>query len=930
MLFSSICVLYNSRLSQYSSLKQIAILVLNFVKEYTGFELPILSESDKFNSDDQSLPQVPQVSSQGSNVIDKEQGMSEGDASLEGHKDQALTVKDTISRSEYQTNVEYQTKSVSSSENQTNISTSGDSVKSSENKRNMSTSGDSVASTDNQSFTNVEYQTNSVSLSENKTKVSTLGDSASSTDNIKTTENFRVPFIIKVVVITVSVIGGVTLIHNYGPNLVHDIIDSTPIVNSVVHSTNSWWGSFISWFQSPPLPIAPPFERNNEDIINTIVDREDILSEYDHFFKELSLSIPVSQILNFSSQAQAQVQDSVKDKSPRPKIVKSNFGFVFLVYKLDKDLLTKELLTYYIKTSWKIIFPGKLASKYAAVYITLNYGDGVFKSLGKASKVNVSDLDRYIRFLTGQLDFKDNRYKNNKMDSIYFGFKILSTRNLNNYKSVIHDTLHNPRSKKDLNNKQLTTESMNEIFGHNLPNNCNLFSWGKIINHEGDRLVIESTVNDTTYYYIVELSPSCNHIRISDKVEGGLNLLNFTDYPKDSTMVNFTRVVKNIEYIYKNGVPITTMETKNFSTIVPLTESKSMQNKILTFDIETRTIEGVMIPYCICYHDGKGTGTFWLTKFVSPEAMVEAFIKMLLSESHYNNYIVYAHNFSKFDGVFILKHLIKICKELKLKTDIIKKDSDLINIRITGPRFNITFRDSFLLLPASLKDLSKSFGLPVYQQKGIFPHAFVSDPNVSLDYIGAVPDFKYFSGITLELYNEYCSHFNKKTKWNLAREAKIYCQLDCISLYQNLIKFSDNIFKDLNVSLKHTPTTSSLALRAFRTKFLNTNTNIPVITDEVFDFIKKSYTGGPVDVFIPHGFNVYHYDVNSLYPFVMQKYPMPVGDLTYFVGNIDMDINDLYEKTQTKSTNNRPNGFFEVEVETPEQLHIPVLQFKQG
>ena len=231
---------------------------------------------------------------------------------------------------------------------------------------------------------------------------------------------------------------------------------------------------------------------------------------------------------------------------------------------------------------------------------------------------------------------------------------------------------------------------MNQIFGYNLPNNCNLFSWGKIINHEGNKLVIESIVNDTTYYYIVELSSSTSapsslthHVTISDKIEGGLNLLNFTDYPADSTMVNFTRVVSregHVEYIYTDGVPVTTMETKKFSSIVPLTESKSMQNKILTFDIETRTIEGVMVPYCICYHDGKRTGTYWLTKFVSPEAMIEAFIRMLLSGSHYNNYIVFAHNFSKFDGVFILKPLIKICKELKLKTNIIKRDSDIMTV----------------------------------------------------------------------------------------------------------------------------------------------------------------------------------------------------------------------------------------------------------
>ena len=128
-------------------------------------------------------------------------------------------------------------------------------------------------------------------------------------------------------------------------------------------------------------------------------------------------------------------------QNPRPNIVKSNFGFKFLVYKLNKDLLTKELLTYYIKAMWKNVFPNQNASKYAALYITMNYGEGVYKSLGKASKVNASDLDRYTQFLTSQLDFKDNRYKNIQMDSIYFGFKILTPRNLTDYKSIIHDSL---------------------------------------------------------------------------------------------------------------------------------------------------------------------------------------------------------------------------------------------------------------------------------------------------------------------------------------------------------------------------------------------------------------------------------------------------------------------------------------------------------
>ena len=154
---------------------------------------------------------------------------------------------------------------------------------------------------------------------------------------------------------------------------------------------------------------------------------------------------------------------------------------------------------------------------------------------------------------------------------------------------------------------------------------------------------------------------------------------------------------------------------------------------------------------------------------------------------------------------------------------------------------------------------------------------------------------------------------NREFKWNLKTEAVRYCELDCLSLYGIIRKFSENIFNDLKVSLIYAPTTSSLALRAFRTRFLDPTKAIPIITGEVFDFIKRSYTGGPVEVYQPHGLNVHHYDVNSLYPYVMQKYPMPVSDLAFFEGDI-LKYKD------------RPDGFFEVEVETPKDLHIPVLQ----
>jgi DNA polymerase elongation subunit (family B) len=86
------------------------------------------------------------------------------------------------------------------------------------------------------------------------------------------------------------------------------------------------------------------------------------------------------------------------------------------------------------------------------------------------------------------------------------------------------------------------------------------------------------------------------------------------------------------------------------------------------------------------------------------------------------------------------------------------------------------------------------------------------------------------------------------------------------------------------------PTISSLAFKLFRSNYLqeldNNKIKIPTITGKIYDDIKKSYTGGAVDVYKPYGENIKVYDVKSLYPSVMLNNPMPVGNPTYFEGNI--------------------------------------------
>jgi hypothetical protein len=114
-----------------------------------------------------------------------------------------------------------------------------------------------------------------------------------------------------------------------------------------------------------------------------------------------------------------------------------------------------------------------------------------------------------------------------------------------------------------------------------------------------------------------------------------------------------------------------------------------------------------------------------------------------------------------------------------------------------------------------------------------------------------------------------------------------------------------------------------LAFAIYRSNFFIDDDNsikIPKIHGNVYNFIKTGYSGGAVDVYIPKSLKdvlVYRYDVNSLYPYIMANFEMPVGDPIFFEGDIFLSEKD-------------PFGFFEVEVETSNYLNHPILLMKSS
>jgi len=327
-------------------------------------------------------------------------------------------------------------------------------------------------------------------------------------------------------------------------------------------------------------------------------------------------------------------------------------------------------------------------------------------------------------------------------------------------------------------------------------------------------------------------------------------------------------------------------------------------------DLETILINGVHVPYLLCWYDGEVTKSYFIEN-TNPLNLEENILNMVrkaitdISIRKYKGYKVYFHNFSKFDGYFLVKYL----SQLGFVDPILHKGRIIsVNFLKKDTKYNITFKDSYLLLPSSLKKLCKSFS--VENPKGTFPVKFYE-----LDYKGYVPDFKYFNDLSLEDYIVYkISYLNKI--WDFKQEAEKYCELDCISLFQILSKFNQLIFNKFSLNFNNYPTLPSLSFAIFRSHYLKDD-QIHMLSGKISENIRTSYTGGSVDMYIPkviNGFTkIYGYDVNSLYAFIMSKFKMPVGAPTYFEGDI-------------LNKEDKPFGFFYCKIIAPDNLKYPIIQ----
>nr|WMB96963.1 hypothetical protein [Solanum melongena]WMB97175.1 hypothetical protein [Solanum aethiopicum] len=241
---------------------------------------------------------------------------------------------------------------------------------------------------------------------------------------------------------------------------------------------------------------------------------------------------------------------------------------------------------------------------------------------------------------------------------------------------------------------------------------------------------------------------------------------------------------------------------------------------------------------------------------------------------------IYFHNLSRFDGYLFWKYFASGGTKYTFKP--LMKDHQIYELVIySGKKLLLRLRDSLKLLPGRLDDLAQNL-CPQLGSKGFIQHNNVNESNLI----------------------------------HQRDELLEYMKQDILLLGGVMHTAQDIYYSQFQIDIVKKRTLSSLALDIFRSLYYDQNKWPIYIPDRNEDtFIRRGYYGGHSDTYIPIGKELYYYDVNSLYPYVMKNFPMPGGEPVWRDNCEDMDLDSMF-------------GFIEAYVVAPHDIKRPFLPYR--
>ena len=411
-------------------------------------------------------------------------------------------------------------------------------------------------------------------------------------------------------------------------------------------------------------------------------------------------------------------------------------NWINYIIKITPINFSKELLKTNLNKFWLNIVEKELKDNQHIIFLfRLQWSDNQFATIGNLQRLNIEDKDYIFNYILDEIKDKSDYYQEQSIISIVFTYAI--------------------REGKALEKSQTTKIQFHNYQHHKLPITMDPLEYGDLLYINGNDYVVQ--VNETNVA-IISTEDGTNKVKLHRKAKLRYE---YTDKILDNQ--TFIRTLGNKEWVFRNNEQLLYQVEKSAKFIQPLIRTETLQNKFLTLDIETFIKDGAHVPYAISIFDGENSLSYYLSDFKDSNTMLITAIKSIVCKK-FDNFKVYIHNMSGFDGIFLLK----ILAEIGFVKPIIHNDK-IISIIFWLNDYVITFRDSNQLLIGSLRKLANSFGIET--QKGIFPYKFVNENNLN----------KFTKA---ELINKFKRLENKNSNSNQSIFTKIFSY---ILLFKNLI-----------------------------------------------------------------------------------------------------------------------------------------------
>jgi len=383
------------------------------------------------------------------------------------------------------------------------------------------------------------------------------------------------------------------------------------------------------------------------------------------------------------------------------------------------SLFTKALLEANVNKFWKENMETLPDNHYIFFIFRLKFDNNQIRSASTLQKIDRTNKNDIIEYLYSRISLSNEAYTSTPIKSLIFSYGVRIGK-LDQSENEINGFSENSLSSDNKNKFQIYYKNKLPIIKSGL-----VSEYGKVISenktedgfqfalylNKDINIVLSVCTNPLDFNYNIygEREQQVNNIKYIKK---GITILKWTD-----RILGDNKIIREIGksvYYYNNGELSLIKVEKKTRAIQSIKVRNKLENKIITMDLETILINNIHTPYCLSWYDGLKSKSYFiqgleLLENLEREEKILGMIQNAIDDiciRKYRNYKIYLHNFSKFDGYFLVKYLAKLgtCdpiihkgKIISLKFSSFSKKGDSI--------YNVTFKDSYLLLPSSLRKL---------------------------------------------------------------------------------------------------------------------------------------------------------------------------------------------------------------------------------